>query len=208
MEVILMERVETLGQMGDVVKVKPGYARNYLLPRKKALRATSDNKALFEARRTQLEATNLERRREAEALSKRLDGLHVVVIRSAAESGQLYGSVSARDIAQAITEAGVSVDRRQVELNQAIKTLGLIPIRVALHPEVKVDVTINVARSHDQAELQRQRGGRVVTEREMEEADAVRAAEEAADYAEQKLADQAEASAEPGEDTGEDESRA
>ena len=153
-EVILLERVEKLGQMGQVVKVRPGFARNFLLPQKKALRATKHNLAYFEQQRTQLEAQNLERKSEAEAVAKKLDGVAVVVIRQAGESGQLYGSVTARDIAVAVTEAGFTIDRSQVVLDKAIKTLGLYKQRVVLHPEVAVTVTVNVAQSAEEAEMQ------------------------------------------------------
>ena len=134
-ELILLERVEKLGQMGQIVKVRPGFARNYLLPQKKALRATKDNLAYFETQRTQLEANNLSRKSEAEQVAGNLDGLHVVLIRQAGESGQLYGSVSARDIADAVTAAGYTVDKRQMVLDRPIKNLGLHPLRVLLHPE-------------------------------------------------------------------------
>jgi large subunit ribosomal protein L9 len=153
-DVILLERVEKLGQMGQVVKVRPGFARNYLLPQKKALRATKENLAYFEKQRAQLEATNLKRKQEAEEVAKKLDGLKVVIVRTAGESGQLYGSVSARDISDAVTEAGVTVERRQIVLDKPIKTLGLHPVRVVLHPEVAVTVTANVAQSAEEAEMQ------------------------------------------------------
>ena len=153
-DVILLERVEKLGQMGQVVKVRPGYARNYLLPQKKALRATKENLAYFEKQRTQLEAQNLARRSEAEQVAKTLDGVSVVVIRQAGESGQLYGSVTARDIAAAVTAAGFTIGRGQVVLEKAIKTLGLYKQRVVLHPEVSVTVTVNVAQSAEEAEMQ------------------------------------------------------
>jgi len=158
MDVILLERIESLGQMGEVVSVKPGYARNYLLPQKKALRATDGNRKVFEERRAQLEAENLERKSEAETVAKTLDGLSVVLVRAAGESGQLYGSVSARDIADAVTEAGVTVGRGQVKLDKALKALGLEPVRVQLHPEVAVTVTVNIARSQDEAETQARLG--------------------------------------------------
>jgi large subunit ribosomal protein L9 len=154
MEVILLERIEKLGQMGDVVKVKPGYARNYLLPHKKALRANKANLAYFETRRTQLEAENLERRDEAEAVAKKLEGLSVTLIRQAGDSGQLYGSVTARDLADSIAEAGVNIDRKQVALDKVIKVLGLHTVKLRLHPEVMVDVTANVARSQAEADTQ------------------------------------------------------
>ncbi len=152
MEVILLERIEKLGQMGEVVKVKPGYARNFLLPQKKALRASKDNLAYFEKQRAQLEAVNLKRREEAETVAEKMDGLKVLMVRQAGEGGQLYGSVSGRDVADAIKEAGFTVERRQVNLDTPIKTLGAYPIRVSLHPEVSVTVTITVARSQEEAE--------------------------------------------------------
>ena len=154
MDVILLQRVEKLGQMGEVVSVKPGHARNYLLPQKKALRATKQNVAEFEQRRTQLEATNLEQRQEAEHVAGRLDGLAVVLTRQASDSDQLYGSVTTRDIANEVTEAGFSIGRRQVELDRPIKTVGLHQVRIRLHPEVAVEVTANVARSTEEAETQ------------------------------------------------------
>ncbi len=153
-EVILLERVEKLGQMGQVVKVRPGFARNYLLPQKKALRATKENLAYFEQQRAQLEAQNLSRRSDAEHVAEKLNGVAVVIIRQAGESGQLYGSVTARDVAAAITEAGFTVGRGQVVLDKAIKTLGLYKQRVVLHPEVAVSVTVNVAQSREEAEMQ------------------------------------------------------
>jgi large subunit ribosomal protein L9 len=153
-EVILLERVESLGQMGEVVKVKPGYARNFLLPQKKALRATKDNLAYFEKQRTQLEAQNLKRRQDAEGVAKKLEGLQVVILRQAGETGQLYGSVATRDVADAVTAAGFTVDRRQVLLDQPIKTLGIFKTRVALHPEVIVGISANVAQSDEEAQMQ------------------------------------------------------
>jgi len=154
MDVILLERIERLGQMGDVVKVKPGFARNYLLPQKKALRATKENREYFEKQRAQLEAQNLTRRQDAEQVSTKLDGISVIIIRQAGEFGQLYGSVTTRDIATAITGAGFTVDRRQILLDVPIKTLGLHKTRVALHPEVTVSVTLNVAPSEEEAAMQ------------------------------------------------------
>ncbi|HTH96729.1 MAG TPA: 50S ribosomal protein L9 [Stellaceae bacterium] len=153
-DVILLERVEKLGQMGQVVKVRPGYARNFLLPQKKALRATKDNLAYFETQRAQLEANNLRLKGEAEQVSAKLNGVSVVVLRQAGESGHLYGSVSSRDIADAVTAAGFTIERRQVYLDTPIKTLGLHPVRIALHPEVSAQVTVNVAQSPDEAEAQ------------------------------------------------------
>jgi len=162
MEVILLERIEKLGQMGDVVNVRPGFARNYLLPQKKAVTASEESRKQFEAKRAQLEAQNLERRKDAEKVAAKLDGLFVVMIRQAGDAGQLYGSVNARDIAVAVTEAGFTVERRQVNLDHPIKTLGLHPLRVALHPEVSVTVTANVARSGEEAEIQEKTGEAVV----------------------------------------------
>jgi len=165
MKVVLLERIESLGAMGDVVGVKPGYARNYLLPQKKALRATKDNIAYFESQRAALEKLNAEKKKEAEKHSKKLHGLKVVLIRHAAEGGQLYGSVSARDIAEAITEQGEQeVGRSQVVLNQGIKTVGLTQVTVALHPEVKIEVTVNIARSEEEAKIQAKTGKAVVAE--------------------------------------------
>jgi large subunit ribosomal protein L9 len=154
MDVILLERVAKLGQMGEVVSVKEGYARNYLLPQGKALRANSDNLSRFEAEKAQLEARNLETRKEAEKLAETLDGQTFVVIRQAADSGALYGSVTPRDAADSATEAGYSVDKGQIRLERPIKELGLHPITVVLHPEVEVTITLNVARSSEEAELQ------------------------------------------------------
>jgi large subunit ribosomal protein L9 len=154
MEVILLERVSRLGQMGDTVKVKDGYARNFLLPQGKALRANEANKKKFEGQRSQLEARNLERKSEAQKIADKLDGKSFIVVRSAGETGQLYGSVSTRDIADLITAGGFSVTRNQVELNQPIKAIGLTNVAIALHPEVEVTVTVNVARTADEAERQ------------------------------------------------------
>jgi large subunit ribosomal protein L9 len=153
-ELILLERVEKLGQMGQLVKVKPGFARNFLLPQKKALRATKDNLAYFETQRAQLEASNLQRKSEATEIGGKLEGLRVVIVRQAGESGQLYGSVSARDIAEAVTEAGFTVEKSQVVLDRPIKSLGLHTVRVVLHPEVSVTVTANVAHSAEEAAMQ------------------------------------------------------
>ena len=154
MQVILLERVAKLGQMGDVVSVKDGYARNYLLPQKKALWASEANIASFEADKAQLEARNLETKKEAEALSERLSGQQFIVIRQASDGGSLYGSVTTRDAADAATEAGFSVDRRQVALTAPIKDLGLHKVLVTLHPEVECEIELNVARSEEEAELQ------------------------------------------------------
>jgi len=154
-DVILLERVEHLGQMGEVVKVRPGYARNFLLPQRKALRASKANLEFFESQRAQLEATNLKRRSEASSVGTKMDGLSVVIIRQAGETGQLYGSVSGRDVADAVTAAGYSVERRQVILDHPIKTLGLHTVRISLHPEVSIQVKVNVAQSEEEAAAQR-----------------------------------------------------
>lgn len=154
MDVILLERVAKLGQMGDVVSVKDGYARNYLLPQRKAMRANDNNLKAFEAQKAQLEARNLETKKESEDLAARLGGQQFVVIRSASDSGALYGSVTTRDAAEAATDAGFSIDRKQVALTAPIKELGLHVVSVVLHPEVDVTITLNVARSTEEAELQ------------------------------------------------------
>jgi large subunit ribosomal protein L9 len=156
MEVILLERISRLGQMGDTVRVKDGYARNFLLPQGKALRANEGNKKKFESQRAQLEARNLERKSEAEAVAEKLDGKSFIVVRSAGETGQLYGSVSTRDIADLVTAEGFSVNRNQVELNHPIKTIGITNVAIALHPEVEVTVSLNIARSAEEAERQAQ----------------------------------------------------
>jgi large subunit ribosomal protein L9 len=153
-ELILLQRVEKLGQMGDSVRVKPGYARNFLLPQKKAIRASKDNLERFAAQRAQLEAQNIKRREEAERIAERVGGLSVVVIRQAGESGSLYGSVSSRDIADGCVAGGLTVNRSQVVLEHPIKMLGLTKVRVVLHPEVSISVTVNVARSPEEAEKQ------------------------------------------------------
>jgi large subunit ribosomal protein L9 len=153
-DLILLERVDKLGQMGQIVKVKPGYARNYLLPQKKAMRATKENLAYFETQRAQLEVNNLHRKSEAGYVAEKLEGLTVALIRQAGESGQLYGSVAARDIADAVTAAGFTVDKHQIVLDRPIKTLGLHRLRVMLHPEVVVTVTANVAQSEEGARMQ------------------------------------------------------
>ena len=182
MNVILLERVPKLGQMGDVVKVKPGFARNFLLPQKKALRATKDNITYFESQRKTLEAQNLERRGEAEAVGGKMSDLKVILIRQASEALQLYGSVTSRDIADGAVAAGVKIERSQVELDKPIKSLGAHKIKVHLHPEVTIEITAVVARSVDEAEFLA-KGGALVAEHE-------RAAVEAADAA-KRVADQA-----------------
>lgn len=181
MEVILLERVEKLGQMGDVVKVRPGFARNFLLPQSKALRATKGNLEQFQARKTQLEADNLKRRDEAAQVSGKLDGLTVVLVRQASEMGNLFGSVTARDVAEAVTEAGVTIDRRQVVIDRPIKTLGLFSVRVVLHPEVAVSVTVNIARSLEEAETQAKTGEAFTSNEPVDEIEElIQAAEDAA----------------------------
>lgn len=169
MQVILLQRIGKLGQMGDEVSVRDGYARNFLLPKKLALRATKENRTYFESQRAQLEAVNLERKTEADKVAEKLDGESFVVIRSAGDTGQLYGSVSTRDIADVVTENGFTLDRGQVVLDRPIKTLGLHELNVALHPEVIVKITLNVARSEDEAERQaRGEDVTVVQEEELE----------------------------------------
>ncbi len=165
MEVILLERVMHVGQMGDVVKVKPGFARNFLLPQKKALRATEANKKLFEGRRQELEATNLQRKQEAEAVAEKMKDFSVTLIRQASESLHLYGSVSARDVAEAVIAAGTKIERRQVELPKPIKALGRHLVEIHLHPEVVVNVAVLVARSAEEAEFL-SGGGMLVAETE------------------------------------------
>ncbi|WP_347303784.1 50S ribosomal protein L9 [Croceibacterium sp. TMG7-5b_MA50] len=156
MDIILLERIEKLGGIGDVVSVKDGYARNFLLPQKKALRANDNNKKVFEANRERLETENAARRGEAEKAGEKVAGAEIVLIRASSNSGQLYGSVNVRDVAAALAEQGHDVDKRQVVLGAPIKTLGLFDVTIALHPEVRVTVKVNVARSEDEAELQSQ----------------------------------------------------
>jgi large subunit ribosomal protein L9 len=199
MQVILLERLGRLGQMGDVVTVKDGFARNFLLPQGKALRATEANRKRFERERSQLEARDLELKSEAQGVSTKLDGQNFIIIRQAGETGQLYGSVSTRDIDTAVTEGGFSIERRQVMLNRPIKALGLHEVGISLHAEVEPRVTINVARSADEAARQA-RGEdvtRAATEAE-EDAEAARVAAEALfeEGAPAELADEAEAEAE------------
>ncbi|WP_332066101.1 50S ribosomal protein L9 [Bartonella sp. CB189] len=164
MDIILLERIPRLGQMGDIVSVKDGYARNFLLPQGKALRANEANKKHFETQRVQLETRNLERKNEAQGIAEKLNGKSFIVVRSAGETGQLYGSVSTRDISETITTEGFSVGRTQIELNQPIKTIGLHSIAIRLHPEVQISVIINVARSASEA--QRQEKGETLTSSE------------------------------------------
>jgi len=170
MNVILLERIENLGQMGDIVRVRDGYARNYLLPQKKAQRATKENMAHFERRRADLEAVNQEHRTIAQGIAASLDGTRIVLIRQAGETGQLYGSVSPKDVADGLVEAGFDVNRKQVQIDTRIKTLGLFDVRVVLHPEVICTVSVNVARSVDEAEMQERRGGMITADEAAEEA--------------------------------------
>ena len=198
MQIILLERVEKLGQMGDLVNVKPGYARNYLLPQGKALRANKANLERFESEKAQREADNLTRRSEAETEAAKMDGLAVSMVRAASEMGQLFGSVTSRDIAEAVTEAGFTIDRSQVIMEKSIKTLGLSDTRIRLHPEVTVSVVVNVARSLDEAETQLRTGVAVTggiedDDDDMEMEAAAEAATEAEEAAEAPAADDAEA---------------
>ena len=179
MDVILLERVGKLGQMGDVVRVKDGFARNFLLPQGKALRATKESRSKFEGMKVQLEARNLEAKKEAETVAAKLNGQSFIVQRQASESGQLYGSLSARDIATIVTDGGFSAERSQIALHAPIKMIGLHAIVVVLHPEVEAKISINVARNADEAERQA-RGEDVTRRRDDEEEDAAAAAEAAA----------------------------
>lgn len=154
MEIILLERIEKLGQMGDVVRVKSGFARNFLLPQRKALRANKENMACFERQRAELEAINLKRRDEAVAVAEKMDGVRVTLIRQASEGGHLYGSVAARDVQEALRDGGYKVERRQVILHTPLKSLGIYSIALSLHPEVSVNVTVTIARSAAEAEEQ------------------------------------------------------
>ncbi len=181
MHVILLERVEKLGQMGDEVRVKDGFARNFLLPQKKALRANKANRDFFSAQRAQLEARNLERKKEAETVAAKLEGKVFTLLRQAGDRGQLYGSVSPRDVAEAISAGGFTIERTQVPLDKAIKSIGLNPVSVVLHPEVRVTVNINVARTEDEAE--RQAKGENVLAEKTDEEEALAAAEEVFDEA-------------------------
>ena len=210
MEIILLERVEKLGQMGDVVKVKPGYARNFLLPQGKALRANKANLERFDNEKAQREADNLSRRSDAETESGKMEGLAVSMVRAASEMGQLFGSVTARDIADGITEAGHTLNRSQVIMENAIKTLGLHDVRVRLHPEVSVTVTVNVARSLDEAETQLKTGVAVTgmiddDDDEDDRANTYAASEDAAaDEAPAEEASADESSADAADDSAED----
>ena len=183
MQIILLERVEKLGQMGDVVTVKPGYARNFLLPRGKALRANKANLEKFESEKAELVARNDQAKGEAMTLAASLDGVAVSIVRAASEMGQLFGSVNARDISAALVEAGHNVDRRQIVMDKAIKTLGLIDMRVNLHAEVSVNITLNIARSLEEAETQLASGKAVIASELLDEEDDAPQAEAVAEEA-------------------------
>ena len=170
MEVILLERIDKLGQMGDLVVVKPGFARNFLLPKKKAVTATKENKTQFENQRVQLEAQNLEQKTEAQKIGKKLEGQIIVMVRQAGDAGQLYGSVSARDVSNGINLAGFTLNREQIKLAGPIKSIGMHPVSVTLHPEVTISVTINVARSIEEAEIQESTGTSAITDESNERA--------------------------------------
>jgi large subunit ribosomal protein L9 len=178
MQVILLERVESLGQMGDVVNVKPGYARNFLLPRQKALRATKENVIFFDTQKKVLEAENLKKKGESEKVAKKVNGLKIAIIRQASEAGQLYGSVTARDIADGVVEKGFKIDRTQVTMDRNYKLLGLYPVKIWLHPEVSVEITINIARSVEEAKIQEEKGEALIvkSDREQEAASLAEAA--------------------------------
>ncbi len=191
MDVILLERIEKLGQMGDVVSVKSGFARNFLLPQGKALRATDNNKAQFETQRAQLEAENLKRKQDAEAVAEKMGDITVVLIRQAGDAGQLYGSVTARDIAEAVTEAGATIKRSQVVLADPIKTIGMHGVKVNLHSEVSITVTANVARSVDEAKTQEETGSAVLSLAQQEVMEAQAEVEAAAQAAAEAVAAQA-----------------
>lgn len=194
-QVILLERVEKLGAMGEIVSVKPGYARNYLLPQRKALRASKENVAYFEAQKKVLEAEDLKNKKEAEKNAKKIEGIKIPVIRQASESGQLFGSVNSRDIATGVTEASkVEITRNMVDLNQSIKTVGLIPVSIVLHPDVKVEVIVNIARSVEEAKIQADTGRALVAdgrsrEEEPEEVVAEEAEAEADEVAAEDVAE-------------------
>ena len=187
MNIILLERIPRLGQMGDVVRVRDGFARNFLLPQGKALRATEANRKKFESQRSELEARNLERRSEAEAAAAKLDGQSFIVIRQAGETGQLYGSVSTRDLVEIMGDAGFKVERSQVELKQPIKTIGLHSVAIALHADVETSVTVNIARSDDEAD--RQARGEDLTAGALDEDEETTDSDVAASEAEAEAAD-------------------
>lgn len=193
MEIILLERVEKLGLMGDIVTVKNGYARNFLLPRKKALRATAANQKVFESQKKDIEAANLKAKKEAEAVAKKMEGASITLLRQAGETGQLYGSVSSRDIAASLGEDGFKLDRNQVTLDRPIKEIGISEVTVRLHPEVTVSVKVNTARSVEEAEMQAAKGGAVSAKEIFETKELAEAAEEAIQEAEteETLSDEA-----------------
>ena len=205
MQIILLERVEKLGQIGDVVTVKPGYARNFLLPRGKALRANKANLEKFEAEKAELVAQNDKARGEAMKVAEKMEGTAVSIVRAASEMGQLFGSVNARDISAALVEAGHEIDRRQVVMDKAIKTLGLFDMRVKLHAEVSVDVTINIARSLEEAETQLASGKAVIASELLEAEDEAPAIEAAAEEA---PAEEAAVEEAPAEEASEEEATA
>ena len=202
MELILLERVENLGQMGDVVNVKPGFARNFLLPQKKALRANETNKKVFESQRADLEARNLERKKDADAAAKKIDGKAFIVIRQASEMGVLYGSVSTRDIAEAASEEGVKIERSQVRIEKPLKALGVFPVRVVLHPEVDATIDVNIARSPDEAERQA-RGEDVLAQKTDEDEEQSEGQETSAEF----FDEEAQAAVDAGEDAGSEETK-
>jgi len=201
MQVILLERIEKLGQIGDVVTVKPGFARNFLLPRGKALRATNANKKVFEAQRVQLEADNLKRSDEAKSVAEKMNGLTISLIRQAGEAGQLFGSVNARDIAASVTAEGFSIARGQVGLTEPVKYLGLFEVSIQLHPEVSTSITVNVARSEEEAKIQAETGHAMMSADQEEAAEAAAELEAvfeegAAEAAAEELAEGAEEASE------------
>lgn len=180
MEVILLERIDHLGQMGDVVSVKAGFARNFLFPQKKALRANKENRAYYDSKKVELEANNLKRRDEAQVIAKRMDGIKLIIVRQAGEGGQLYGSVTARDIGDALKEEGITVDRAQILLNAPVKVLGIFKTSVRLHADVRVDVEFTVARSVEEANLQMAEAANMLERAEDAEKFAAPAADDAA----------------------------
>lgn len=202
MELILLERVENLGQMGDVVNVKPGFARNFLLPQKKALRANETNKKVFESQRADLEARNLERKKDADAAAKKIDGKAFIVIRQASEMGVLYGSVSTRDIAEAASEEGVKIERSQVRIEKPLKALGVFPVRVVLHPEVDATIDVNIARSPDEAERQA-RGEDVLAQKTDEDEEQTEVQETSAEF----FDEEAQAAVDANDDAGSEETK-
>lgn len=191
-QVILLERIENLGNLGDVVSVKPGFARNYLLPQKKALRASNENMAYFEAQKKHIEAENDKKKAEAEKLAAKLEGAKVAVLGAASEAGQLYGSVTSRDIAeQATAETGVAVDRHMIKLNDNFKTIGLFPVNVNLHPEVKVEIIVNIARTAEEAQVQAETGRALIADLAQDAEEEALSAEEAEEKLAEALSDDA-----------------